>query len=120
MRKLIDWLNKDVLANLPAVPFKVIQLAILDFCMYGWGVALSFRFPGQDSPIYNGMLIAVCSLHGVNLGAYGLAKFKSGAANTPLPPETGEYPVPPAPAPVAAAPVVATTTTTTVTPGVTQ
>lgn len=120
MRSLIDWLNRDVLANLPAIPFKVVELAVLDFCMYGWGVALSFRFPGQDSPIYNGTLIFVGSLHGVNLGAYGLAKFKKGAANIALPPETGEYPVPPPVAPVAAAPVVATTTTTTVTPGVTQ
>lgn len=120
MRKFLEWANKQ-LAKLPTVPFKVVQLAVLDALTLGWGVTMSFVKDSADGvPTFNAWLYFLASLHGINLGAFITAKVK-GATNAPLPPDTPEDAVPAA-APVAAVPVAVTqtTTSTTVTPGVSQ
>lgn len=121
MRKLLEWAQAQ-LATLPTVPFKVVQLAVLDALTLGWGVTMSFVKDSADGvPIFNAWLYFLASLHGINLGAFITAKVKGPGANAPLPPETGEYPVPPPP-PSVAGPVAVTqtTTSTTINPGVSQ
>jgi hypothetical protein len=64
--------------------------------------------------VFNAWLYALCAFHGVNLGAFIMAKVKGPGANAPMPADTSEYPVvppsPPEPIPVA---TVATTTVVT-------
>jgi hypothetical protein len=119
LRSLIDWAN-EALAKLPTVPFRVVQLSLLDFATFAWAVTMSFTKDSQDAvPIYSAWLYFLAAMHGVSLGAYVTAKVRGGGPNTLLPSETGEYqtpPVPPAPPPAATVATITTVTTPATTP----
>lgn len=87
-----------LLAQLPPVTFKVVQLAVMDLLTLAWGVDLSHHAdPSAGSGVYSSWLFFLAGLHGINLGAFYTAvkspTTTSGGQTIVQAIETAEHPV---------------------------